>query len=437
MLKNLRVFFTKFTVCMLSLVLINVAFSGALNAQDGYTVVTLKNGTVQVFDYGDLSFNWATLEIQDETTCQVTEFSMSELKEVYVGGMADNECYGVTRQDRLFEVDFLDGSYVYGYFDLMVDYVDNAAQTVTIDYDDIYKITFYNSSCGTSWQKTAHSVTQWAVDYSPELDMYVSVGNGGSIYTSSDGASWTLRTSGVTQTLKAVYWNPLGTQKFVAAGYLGKILTSTNGINWTPRASGVTANLKGIAYGNGKYVVVGYSGVILTSTDAVTWTQRTSGTTNRLYDVCYAGGLFVAVGTGGTIVTSTDGITWTSRVSGTTNILHDVTARTHAPALFVAVGDNGKILTSSNGINWTSRNSTTTKEIFAVTFGPDESTFVATAYYGTGEVLTSHDGINWSKTVMSGRNYYGVTYGGYDSFRYVAVGKDYIARTVCGYWWPY
>jgi fibronectin type 3 domain-containing protein len=71
----------------------------------------------------------------------------------------------------------------------------------------------------------------------------------------------------------------------VTVGNSGTILTSSDGTTWTSRTSGTTNNLYGVTYGNSTFVTVGDSGTILTSSDGTTWTSRTSGTTNNLYGV--------------------------------------------------------------------------------------------------------------------------------------------------------
>jgi photosystem II stability/assembly factor-like uncharacterized protein len=87
-----------------------------------------------------------------------------------------------------------------------------------------------------------------------------------------------------------------GNNIFVAVGDNGTILTSTDGVSWTRRTSPTTQGLYSVTYGNGLFVAVGNNGTILTSTDGVNWTQRTSGTSNDLYGVTYGNGIFVAVG---------------------------------------------------------------------------------------------------------------------------------------------
>ena len=75
---------------------------------------------------------------------------------------------------------------------------------------------------------------------------------------------------------------------FVTVGQSGTILTSSDGISWTSRTSGTTNTLYGITYGNSTFVTVGVSGTILTSSDGVTWTSRTSGTSENLIGVTYS-----------------------------------------------------------------------------------------------------------------------------------------------------
>jgi len=67
----------------------------------------------------------------------------------------------------------------------------------------------------------------------------------------------------------------------------GTILTSSDGTTWTERTSGTSEYLRGVTYGNGLFVTVGWEGTILTSSDGTTWDNRTSGTTNTLYGVTY------------------------------------------------------------------------------------------------------------------------------------------------------
>jgi hypothetical protein len=189
------------------------------------------------------------------------------------------------------------------------------------------------------------------------------VGNSGTIYTSSDGTTWTSRTSNTSKDLENVTY---GNSTFVTVGSSGTILTSSdNGSTWTSRTSGTSNTLEGVTYSNNTFVTVGSSGTILTSSDnGTSWDNRTSGTTQNLHDVTYGNSTFVTVGNSGTILTSSDATTWTTRTSGTSNYLEDVTYRN---SIFVTVGQSGTILTSSDGTTWTSRTSGTTNNLYGVT----------------------------------------------------------------------
>ena len=122
---------------------------------------------------------------------------------------------------------------------------------------------------------------------------FVGVGDYGKISkTTNAGSSWDNMTTGLSPytapsgslSLRGVAF---GNSTFVAVGQSGTILTSTDGETWTSRTSGTSNYLYDIAFGNSTFVAVGQSGTILTSTNGTSWTTRTSGTTNALYGVSF------------------------------------------------------------------------------------------------------------------------------------------------------
>lgn len=137
---------------------------------------------------------------------------------------------------------------------------------------------------------------------------------------------------------------------FVSVGENGTLLTSSDGTKWTKRSSGSKVKLRAVTYGKDTLVAVGFSGTILTSSDGTKWTKRKSRTKNNLGSVTYGNDTFVAVGNSGTILTSSNGNKWTKRKSGTKNSLYGVTSGNN---IFLAVGKKGTILTSSDGTKWT------------------------------------------------------------------------------------
>jgi photosystem II stability/assembly factor-like uncharacterized protein len=102
------------------------------------------------------------------------------------------------------------------------------------------------------------------------------------------------RTSGTTNDLNGVTY---GNSTYVSVGDNGTILTSSDGTTWTKvtatytsdNGSTETPSFNDVTYGNGTFVAVNPNGIILTSTDVTSsWHPRTSGTTNDLNGVTYA-----------------------------------------------------------------------------------------------------------------------------------------------------
>jgi uncharacterized delta-60 repeat protein len=245
---------------------------------------------------------------------------------------------------------------------------------------------------------------------------FVSVGTRGTILTSTDGASWTNADLGTTGNY--FYGAAYGNNTFVVVGDAGEggrsIFTSSDGITWsnnTPSGTEWISTLWSVTFGNGTFVAVGSSGAIVTSTDGIDWTSNDFGTYDNLNAVAFGNGVFVAVGSSGTILTSSNGIDWTSRDSGSSNTFYGVTFGNNT---FVAVGDAGdggrSILTSGDGITWTSRISTySLSTLYGVTFG--NGSFVAAGESGT--ILTSTYGTAWTdiSALMTSNTLKGVVFG--------------------------
>jgi hypothetical protein len=187
---------------------------------------------------------------------------------------------------------------------------------------------------------------------------------------------------------------------YISVGEWGTILTSTDGTNWVRRESGTTDTLRDCAYGAGRYVVVGDFGTVLSSTDLVTWTWHYAGTFYSLNGITFAAGQFIAVGEQTTIVTSVDGANWTQRASGEWELFDVI----HANGQFVAVGGTpgsigisgrGVILTSVDGTAWTRRPVISGDPIVSVAYGAGQFTAVERSF-GYSFIWTSSDGITWA-----------------------------------------
>lgn len=159
------------------------------------------------------------------------------------------------------------------------------------------------------------------------LSNCVIVGNSGTILystTLTNLGSWTVASSPTGNQLNGVsyllpitggYYGGL----YVAVGASGTIITSSDGITWTSRTSGTANNLNSVVCGyNSSFgcVAVGSNGTILTSPDGITWTSRTSGTTNKLNDIALYNGSYTVAGDSGTLLTSTNSTTWTTQTTG-------------------------------------------------------------------------------------------------------------------------
>ena len=266
--------------------------------------------------------------------------------------------------------------------------------------------------------------------------LFVTVGDNGIMLTSSDGISWTERTSGTTKNLYGVTY---GNNTFVTVGDNGTIFTSSSGTSWTSRTSGTTKNLYGVTYGGGLFVTVGDNATILTSSDGTTWTNTSPNkrTTpgryfsqpdaNHLYGVTYGDGLFVTVGGDATILTSSDGTTWTERdgLRSKWVLPQYFKAITYRKKLFVLVGRNGRTLNSPDGITWKQRKSGTGYNLVGITYSPScgkaewkgldaglckNGIFVSVGK--NGRILTSFDGNWWVKRTFKLPEWlYAVTYG--------------------------
>ena len=233
--------------------------------------------------------------------------------------------------------------------------------------------------------------------------LFVAVGNNATV-TSPDGINWTLRNGN--GSYRVIYAN----NQFVAVGNGGAIFTLTNGTNWSYRNSGVSYALYDVAYGNGMFEVAGYNGII-NSTNGVNWTTNYSGYLGNADRILYGDDLFVAVG-GGNVLTSPDGIHWTVRLSG----LAQEANLCFGNGLFVVIwysGSNTGAFTSPDGINWTPQNMGSVgfdfQDVTHIEYANGQ--FVAGGNNGGGAVFTSADGINWKQRTPLFNGLYGVAYG--------------------------
>ncbi len=257
--------------------------------------------------------------------------------------------------------------------------------------------------------------------------VYVAVGDGGAMYSSTDGANWSPIGYAVGSKLNGASF--LVNYKLVGDG--GVVLTSPDAITWTSAVNiPTTSNLNAIASdGVSLNVAVGAGGTIIYSSDqGATWNLAAySGAvnTNALYAVTHSAynvgtntaGTWLAVGAGGTMVQSPDGITWSVVASGTSEDLRGIaygTSAATAAGVFVEVTAAGTALGSANGTTWTPQ---------ALTSGPLNAVTFATQFVAVGaggRIFYSTDGSTWTAAAPATANdLYAVARG---TLAYIAVG---------------
>src|SRR2546423_1444106 len=80
-----------------------------------------------------------------------------------------------------------------------------------------------------------------------------------------------------------------GNGLFVAVGDFGTIETSSDGVTWTVRHA-QAATLSGVAFGNDRFVAVGSDGLTLNSQDGINWANGISLSSAWLIGVAYGNG---------------------------------------------------------------------------------------------------------------------------------------------------
>lgn len=171
------------------------------------------------------------------------------------------------------------------------------------------------------------------------------------LYSSTDGATFSLRTTGLTGALRDVVKGSVA-YSYVAVSSASTnthLSSSTDGITWATRATGVSSPLQCITFGNNLYVAGGTAGVITTSTDGLTWVSRTGPQTSVPYNIAlFNNGIYLLItaeitSTGVNAAFSTDGTTWTAK---------SITASARADALTAGgLAQKSTILTTSNSTN--------------------------------------------------------------------------------------
>lgn len=249
-----------------------------------------------------------------------------------------------------------------------------------------------------------------AVTYANGL--FITVGESDQAYA-NPGTGWTPFPTGVPSLQDVTYFARSGL--FVAVGGGGAIVTSTDGVAWAQQNVPTSFNLNGVAAGDALVIAVGDGGTILSSADGATWVARNSGTDATLSGVTVGGGLVVAVGVAGTVVVSDDaGLTWDPTFSGLTNDLNAVAyGVVSGVGTWVAVGQDGIILRGETPLSWEVEGDNVLPTFNDVIF--TQGLFIVVG--NEGNILTSADGESYAASVSNtGQFLYGAAFGDAPAF---------------------
>ncbi|MFO0750351.1 MAG: hypothetical protein U1F43_32480 [Myxococcota bacterium] len=236
--------------------------------------------------------------------------------------------------------------------------------------------------------------------------MFVGACDSGTIITSSNGTSWSVRGSGSAQLLRDVTWNSVAHEWVALSANRGEVMASADGSNWSLRD--ITGqDLTSIVFDGTRLVAVGQLAVALTSPTGATWTTRHGFEQNVLTGIAYlaSASRWVAIDDNGLFHVSTDRANWTSLDRG----YDELRGVACSPTRCVAVGDGAAMWTSDDGITWTGRRADNTVAWETVIW--NDSYFLTAGDFG--RIATSSDGINWTlRTSNTTQNLYGAAWNG-------------------------
>ncbi len=279
---------------------------------------------------------------------------------------------------------------------------------------------------GASWNNTNTIINRsyTSMCWSHELLLFCAIsanGSGHQAYTSPDGYTWTQQVTPVVgANWLSICWGA-GAGVFVAVAPNGssQVMTSSDGITWTSRTSASNDIWESVCWSQDLtlFCAVG-SSVIMTSPDGITWTSQSGALTSGWNGICWSSGLglFVAVAPSGStqVITSPDGINWTGRTAASSDQWVSVCWAPEINLLCaVEVASSGTahgVMTSPDGINWTLRSTPVSgdggSEFYVawttVCWATDLGLFLAVSDTGfaSSNAIVSADGITWSNKVL-------------------------------------
>ena len=152
-----------------------------------------------------------------------------------------------------------------------------------------------SSGFGTAFVITSKYSSQNLRGVGSRGNLFVAVGDNGSILRSTNGEIWAgVTTTAITTRLNDVHY---ADDKWIAVGAAGSVVRSTdNGLTWSVVSSGSTFNLNSVHYNDNVWVAIGQSGMVLNSVDTNTWYKKFVGVGTDYNGLTFGGGKLVTVG---------------------------------------------------------------------------------------------------------------------------------------------
>ena len=294
-------------------------------------------------------------------------------------------------------------------------YVSTSAENINISninnkYNQSKKIQNLNLITASNWNLINNSVTSWNdICYSPELNLFVTVGNSGNILVSNNCTNWNLINIGVTNiNFLRVCWSPY-LNIFVAVSNSNTVFgiyASYNGFQWIPcNASAFSTALSIIWVKELKMFVLVFNGSsvqCLLSSDGINW-HRGGLNNNSWSSVCWANklGLLIAcTNNSKTIGTSTNGIQWSYiNINDASNAGYNTICWSEELNMII-VSNTTNMAYSYNGTDWfISRNGILISQII---WSSQLQMFIGCG--GTANFSYSYNGLVWMPIVRPNTN---------------------------------
>lgn len=288
---------------------------------------------------------------------------------------------------------------------------------------------FINSKDFKTWQKVSIQQNSFILNsIATDGTNYITVGENGEAYKSSDGSDWTLCSLPSKDNLLSISWDG---HQFVVLDEKGNIYVSEDGSSWsvasniselyTSSDGSITDYGKLIYAQNAYFLLYDYPDTLIyTSKDLKMW-DKIEGIDESVSDITSNGKLLVAVSYNTSIFTSQDAKNWTRRLENANTRFRKVIWSGNK---FVAIGVDNKLAFSSDGIKWTA---SSTKDYQAI----NDICWDGRGYLAIdneGRTIYSIDLINWVIKADNKELYDSlITWNGY---RYISVGANAIRTTV-------